>query len=75
MLNGYFMHEIGIDFELQAAVHDKLLEQVFGVAISAKAAKLLRGDSRTPASVSTTALVGSPLQRTSLSNSRRNSMM
>lgn len=39
MLNGYFMHEIGIDFELQAAVHDKLLEQVFGVAIASKAAK------------------------------------
>lgn len=38
-LNGYFMHEIGIDFELQSAVHDKLLEQVFGVAIASKAAK------------------------------------
>lgn len=38
-LNGYFMHELTIDFELQDAVHDRLIEQVFGVAIASKAAK------------------------------------
>lgn len=39
MLQGRFMHEIGVDWELQNAVHDVLLETVFGVAIAAKAAK------------------------------------
>lgn len=37
MLQGQFMHEIGIDWELQDAVHDSLLETVFGGTIATKA--------------------------------------
>lgn len=36
MMYGRFVHEIGVDFELQSANHDILLETVFGAAISAK---------------------------------------
>lgn len=39
MLQGRFMHELTVEWELQNAVHDLLLESVFGVAIAAKAAK------------------------------------
>lgn len=37
MLYGRYMHTTGVDFELQAAVHDGLLETFFGSTISAKA--------------------------------------
>lgn len=39
MLDGRFMHEFGIDFELQDGVHDTLLETFLGSTISAKAIK------------------------------------
>lgn len=37
MLEGLNTHEIGIDWELQPAVHDFLLETVFGASITTKA--------------------------------------
>lgn len=36
MLDGRFMHEIGVDWELQAAVHDSLLQAIFGSTIASK---------------------------------------
>jgi hypothetical protein len=36
MLHGRFLHEFGLDYELQGAVHDTLIETMFGAAISAK---------------------------------------
>lgn len=41
LLAGRAMHEIGVEFELQAANHDLILETVFGSVIASKAMKYL----------------------------------